>query len=85
MFKMGDDGLTGLAEWRDGPFFLLDGGVSVFFSGIACCRRDAILAIYFGGMAESAIIFGGIAGSEIVAGCDISHFLAGLGGVVPVL
>ena len=35
------------------------------------------MAIYVGGMAGSAFIFGGMAGSKIVAGCDISHFLAG--------
>ena len=77
----GEGGVTGLAGWRDGPFFAAGWRDQRFISAgwrDSSCWRDAILAIYFGGMAGSVFIFGGMAGSEIIAGSDISHFLARL-------
>ena len=73
--------MTGLAGWRDGPLFLVGLRDQRFFSAgwrDLNCWRDAILPIYFGGIAGSAFSFGGMAGLRLVAGCDISHFLAKL-------
>ena len=75
---MGGDGVGGMAGlaffsagWRDQHF------ISAVWRD-SSCWRDAILAIYFGGMAGSAFFFGGTAGLGLVAGCNIFHFCGAL-------
>ena len=70
-------GLTGLAGWRDGPFFSAGWRDQRYF--LAGWRdlsywREAILPIFFGGMAGSAFFISGMAGLGFEAECDLSHF-----------